>query len=174
MADPDPSAAAPADAPGAPTGDGWPTWLRRTLTVGLLLAGVALAAWGARSSSVGENPDYGRGIVGLNPPADAQAPRQTSVGADLQAGYDGRLTIDGIAVPEDQLEGARDPATVDPKDLAANGLRPNNRNRVYFKPGPGKVIEEFRQGTVTVTLRYFKERQEATTTNTVTWTFRVI
>lgn len=173
MSDPDPALAEPI----APPPDGrraWPTWLRRTLTAVVLVAAFALAVWGAKSSTSGEAQDFGPGIVALNPPSDAQAPRQTTVGADLQAGYDGRLVIDGIEIPESQMEGARDPATVDPKDLAENGLRPNNRNRVYFKPGPGKVIEGFDQGTVSVTLRYFKERQEATTTNTVSWTFRVI
>jgi hypothetical protein len=69
--------------------------------------------------------------------------------------------------------GARDPSTVAPDDLAANGLRANNRNRVYFKPGPGKVIETFDQGTVDIVLRYFKEGA-GTEGGTVRWSIRVL
>ena len=65
------------------------------------------------------------------------------------------------------------PSKVDPADLAKNGVRPNNRNSVFFKPGPGKVIEEFDHGTVTIALDYFLEEQQETTSNRVTWTIRV-
>lgn len=165
-------AGAVADAPApAPTG-GLPTWLRRVLTTVLLVAVVALAAWGAQSASTDGEAALDPAIIGLSPIDGAQALRQTAVGADLAQGYDGRIIINGIEVPEEQMDGARDPKTVDPKDLAENGIRPNNRNRVYFKPGPGKVIEEFDQGTVTITVRYFRERQESTS-RTVTWTIRV-
>lgn len=152
----------------------WPRWLVRTITAVVILAFLAFGWWGFTSGgSDADNSAIKGAVIALSPPEGAQAPRQQAVGADLEVGYDGRLVINGIEIPEEQMEGARDPEKVDPADLAANGVRPNNRNFVYFRPGPGKVIEEFEQGPVTVQLRYFKEARENTTSNTVTWSFRV-
>ena len=151
----------------------FPTWLRRTIIGVVLLGALAVAVWGSASANDGGDRNVLDGsIVSLFPGDGAQALRQTAVGADLAVGYDGRLTVNGISVPEAQMEGARDPATVAPDDLAKNGLRPNNRNSVYFKPGKGKVIEEFQQGTVTITMRYWPDGQQDKA-RTVTWTIRV-
>jgi hypothetical protein len=153
---------------------GWPTWLRRSFTALVLVAVAAIAFWGAQAAKSGEDaiPRDGT-VVALTPPDGAQALRQTAVGAELAPGYDGRLTVNGIAIPEEQMEGARDPATVEPDDLQQNGLRPNNRNRVFFSPGPGQVIEEFDNGTVDITLRYFPEQIGEGAARSVTWQIRV-
>lgn len=165
-----PSLAAP---PPPPVG-GWPNWLRRSVIAVVLIVALASAVWLVRSSNGGNSSDIDTAVVlSLSPNDGSQALRQTAVGADLAVGYDGRLTINGIEIPEEQMVGARDPATVDPKDLAANGVRANNRNTVYFKPGPGKVIESFDQGTVDIVLRYFQDG-EASRGGTVRWSIRVV
>lgn len=157
-----------------PTG-GWPNWLRRTLIGVVLLTAFASAAWLIGGTEPNENADLDKSvIISLTPNDGAQALRQTQVGADLAVGYDGRLTINGIEIPEDQMVGARDPAQVSPEDLAQNGLRANNRNQVYFKPGPGKVIETFESGTVDITLRYFREGQPGEGAGTVRWSFTAV
>lgn len=154
---------------------GWPNWLRRTVIGVSLLSAFAVAAWLVGSTDSNQNPDLNKAvIVSLTPNEGAQALRQTEVGADLAIGYDGRLTINGIEIPEDQMVGARDPKDVSPEDLAQNGLRPNNRNQVYFKPGPGKVIEKFEPGTVDITLRYFKDGQPGEGAGTVRWSIKTI
>ena len=161
-------------APEPPSIGGWPNWVRRTLIAVVMLSALAVAVWMVASSNSGQNADLDRDvIISLTPNDGAQALRQTEVGADLAPGYDGRLTINGVEIPEEQMVGARDPSTVAPDDLAANGLRANNRNRVYFKPGPGKVIERFDQGTVDIVLRYFKEGA-GTEGGTVRWSIRVL
>jgi hypothetical protein len=153
-----------------------PTWARR-LIIALAIGGsfLMLAVWGTQAADPGAS-DLGDAVVALNPPEGAQVPVQTSVGADLALGYDGRLTITNggqtLAIPEEQMEGARDPSTVGAEDLAENGVRPNNRNSVYFKPGPGKVFEEWTQGEVTIALRYFPERREEDA-QALTWSIRV-
>lgn len=171
---PDASAATPADTTPDPIDiGGWPTWLRRTVIIVALSVSFALFAWGSQGARSGGGDDNLDGaIVALSPVDGAQALRQTSVGAELAPGYDGRLTVNGIAIPEEQMDGAIDPASVSAEDLERYGLRPNNRNRVYFTPGPGKVIEEYDTGTVNIALRYFEERQEASA-RTVTWSIRV-
>jgi len=168
-----PALAAPAPAP--PPVDGWPDWARRTVIGLVLLTAFAAAAWLIGSTESDQNADLDRAVViSLTPNDGAQAVRQTEVGADLAVGYDGRLTINGVEIPEDQMVGARDPSIVDPKDLAANGLRANNRNQVYFKPGPGKVIEQFEPGPVDISLRYFKDGQPNEGVGTVRWSIKVL
>jgi hypothetical protein len=161
-------------APAPPPVGGWPNWLRRTVIAVVLLAALGSAVWLVASSNGGNtNAIDTKVVLSLSPNDGSQALRQTAVGADLAVGYDGRLTINGIEIPEEQMVGARDPATVDPKDLLKNGIRANNRNTVYFKPGPGKVIESFEQGSVDIVLRYFKDG-EASRGGTVRWSIRVI
>lgn len=181
ITDPDPADASADDA--RPEGDGtvppitsygWPTWLRRTIIAVLLVGCAGLLVWANGFSDAGTTPkDQDPVIVSQAPPPGGTALRQTTIGAELQSGYDGRLTINGIAVPESQMEGARDPATVDPDDLKKNGLRPNNHNRVYFTPGPGKVIEKLPAGQVFVSIRYFKDRLPGGAGRAISWTFTV-
>lgn len=161
--------------PGAAPGRvGWPTWVRRSIIAVALVGCAVLLVWVNSRADVG-TPERDRdpAIVAQFPAPGSRALRQTTVGAELKAGYDGRLTINGVAIPEAEMEGARDPAAVDPVDLAQNGLRPNNRNRVFFTPGPGKSIETFDTGSVIIQVQYFRERRATSTGRTVSWTIAV-
>jgi hypothetical protein len=113
-------------------------------------------------------------IVAQFPAPGGRALRQTDVGAELLVGYDGRLTVNGIEIPEEDMEGAVDPSTLSEEELRQYGVRPTSRNRVVFRPGPGKVIEEFEPGEVTIVLRYFKDFRADTTSRVVTWTVNVV
>ena len=84
-----------------------------------------------------------------------------------------RLPKPGIEVPEEQLDGARDPATLSEEQLRKYGIRPNNRNRLYFTPGPDKVLESIPEGEVTVIVTYFRDRQPDVDPGTYSWTFTV-
>lgn len=112
-------------------------------------------------------------VVAQFPLPDAQAPRQTQVGVELVEGFDGRLTIAGTPIPEEQLDGARDPATLTEEQLRKFGIRPNNRNRLFFTPGPDKVLESIPEGEVTVVVTYFRDRQPDVDAGTYSWTFTV-
>ena len=160
--------------PTAPPARGAGPWVRRGLIAALLLGALAVLVWGGRDADTdGVSTDRDPAIVSQFPMPGATALRQTEIGAMLRPGYDGRLVINGIEVPEDQMEGAIDPNSVSPEQLRRYGIRPNNRNTVYFKPGPGKVLTELPNGEVTVSLRYFKDRQAQARGRTVTWTFQV-
>jgi hypothetical protein len=154
---------------------GWPTWLRRTVIGVTLVVAAGLLVFSYRSADHGTNTkDADPAIVRQFPPPGGTAPRQTTVGADLKPGYDGRLTVNGVAIPEGDMVGARDPQTVSADDLAANGLRPNNHNSVYFTPGPGKAIEKFDPGTVRISVQYFKDRQNHQGGRVISWTINVV
>ncbi len=168
-----PEASEPTAPPTAPS-TGWPTWARRTVIGVALVAAFGILAWGAGFTVTGggdENLD--RAIVSLSPNDGAQVLRQSSVGAELRPGYDGRLTINGIEIPEDQMDGAIDPNSVSAAELAKYGIRPNSKNRVFFTPGPGKVIEEYDTGVLTIQLDYFEDELRESTERTVTWSIRV-
>ena len=163
----------PAPAP-APASTGWPTWARRTVIGAALVVAFGILAWGLGFAAEGEtDQNLDRAIVSLTPNDGAQVLRQSSVGAELRPGYDGRLTIDGIEIPEGQMDGAIDPDSVSAAELAKYGIRPNNKNRVFFTPGPGKVIEEYDTGQLTIELDYFQDELRESTERSVTWTIRV-
>ena len=168
-----PEAGGPPSRP-APAG-GLPTWARRLVVVAVLAAAVGILVVGSRRNVVGQVDDVQKVeiITAKEPAPGAKVLRQSAIGAVLKNGYDGRLSINGVAIPEEQMEGAVDPAQVSADDLERFGIRPNNRNRVFFTPGPGKVIEEYDTGPVTVVLTYFKDLQAATTSQTSTWTVTV-
>jgi len=62
------------------------------------------------------------------PTEGAQLVQQAPIGIDLAPGYDGTLALNGVAIPDDELDTT--PAL----------------NLVRFTPGPGKVVEQYDQG----------------------------
>jgi hypothetical protein len=98
-------------------------------------------------------------------PADgAQALRQTDVGADLAIGYDGRLTINGIEIPEEQMVGARRSRDRLPRsDLqASTGSGPTTGTRCTSSPVPARSSRSSTRAPVDIVLRYFKDRRKPT------------
>jgi hypothetical protein len=149
------------------------SWLRRLAIVAALAVAVGVLWYGGRRADDGVVRPGDAVVVLQDPAPGTRAVRQTTVGAELEPGYDGRLTINGVAIPEEQMEGAIDPRTVSPDQLERYGVRPNNRNRVFFRPGKGKVLEELPRGDVTVTVRYFRERHDPAEARLLTWSFHV-
>ncbi|MGI8754612.1 MAG: hypothetical protein ACR2MB_01880 [Acidimicrobiales bacterium] len=161
-------------APGSDEYHPWPKWQRRAVIAVVLVVAVTVLVLAGRRNQVGQAlKDRDPVVVVQLPPPGGRALRQTEVGAELKVGYDGRLTINGTPIPEEQMSGAIDPTTVSAQELRQFGIRPNKRNSVYFQPGPGKVIESFDTGPVTIALRYFKDRQATTTGRTISWTISV-
>lgn len=148
--------------------------LRRVGIVLALALGVFLLIKAAERDDTTVPDDTGNArVVAVTPLPDAQAPRQSQVGVDLAEGFDGRLTIAGTPIPEEQLDGARDPASLTEEQLRKYGIRPNNRNHLFFTPGPGKVFESIPEGEVTVIVTYHRDRQPTVDVGTYSWTFTV-
>jgi hypothetical protein len=149
-------------------------WVRRGGSVLVLLVAAAIFAYGCNVGQSADSALDDDAIVAQFPAPGGRALRQTEVGAQLALGYDGRLSVNGIQIPEEQLEGALDPN--DPalrRQIEQYGVRSNNRERVVFRPGPGKVIESFEQGEVQITLTYFPAGFQDTDSRTTTWTISV-
>jgi hypothetical protein len=102
-------------------------------------------------------------IVALEPNESDQLLPQGEVGAQLRVGLTGQLTIDGRAIPQDQISG-------DP-----------NLGEVLFDPGPGKDIEEFTKGGHTAVIEWWpitirtpdEARAEHQLRPGYTWSFNV-
>jgi hypothetical protein len=62
------------------------------------------------------------------PAEGAQLVQQAPIGIDLAPGYSGTLALNGVAIPEDELDTT--PAL----------------NLVRFTPGPGKQVERYDEG----------------------------
>ncbi|WP_419920249.1 hypothetical protein [Candidatus Poriferisodalis sp.] len=98
-----------------------------TLAVFFAAACVVLAVWLSRGSDT--SPTYPSGLQEVVPVPGAQVPRQSPIGARLDAGWKPTLVIGGTTIPAHQL------------DAGTTQL-----GEYFFAPGPGKVIEELRSG----------------------------
>lgn len=116
-----------------------PSSLRYRLAVAAALAVAALALFaGIRATETGDDappsvngrPDV---VEHLYPRSGAEALQQTEIGIDLAPGYEGALSLNGTAIPTDELR-----------------LVPE-QNQVFFSPGPGRVVEALRAGNNCVT-----------------------
>lgn len=154
------------------------SWRRLVVVAALALAALCLVV-AARSG--GDQADSASGatsaIVSYQPVPGGRVLRQSEIGVVLEDGWDGRLTINGVAIPEDEMVGAIDPNSDEylslPEELRDQGPRPNNKNVVMFQPGPGQAITEYDTGTVEVTVRYWRIADGAETARTTTYTVRV-
>ena len=143
MTDPTSDPYEPGDEGGTPPVDPPPESLPsvRTLSDGryrlflVLAIGGALAAIvlgyratqpdGADPVAVSARPDV---VERLIPRSGAEVIRQAELGIDLAPGYEGRLVVNGVEIPEDELR-----------------LVPE-QNEVFFAPGEGKAVERLDAG----------------------------
>jgi hypothetical protein len=149
---------------------------RRIVITLILVGAVVLLVFTWQGTQSGEGGGSGCAnpvVVGWDPCPGSRILRQAQIGVELKPGYDGRITVNGIAVPEAQMQGAIAPGTEAYEQLSpeerALGPRPNNKNIVKFQPGKGKVVEEF-SGQVRVGIRYWQESEGEDTAQPLNYT----
>jgi preprotein translocase subunit Sec61beta len=149
----------------------------RRVVIALILVAAVLVlvvTWrGTQSGDGGGTGCANPAVVKWDACPGARILRQAQVGVELKTGFDGRITVNGIAVPESQMQGAIAPGSdayeqLSPEERAL-GPRPNNKNVVSFQPGDGKVVEEF-SGQVRVGIRYWEESAGEDTAQTLNYT----
>jgi hypothetical protein len=91
----------------------------------------------------------------VEPPPGDRVLRQTEIAIDLAAGYTCVLTIDGIRIPEDQVD-------------HIVGL-----NRFSFTPGKDKAIEELRAGRLGAKAELWDTTIPDAPHRTYSWNFEV-
>jgi hypothetical protein len=107
-----------------------------------------------------ESPDprlLDAAVEALAPPEDSPGvPRQQPIVVDLTPGWTGVLIVNGIEIPEDELQ------------------RNEPQNQFSFQPGTGKVIEQLPPGSVVATAVVWRELESRETGgHSFSWTFRV-
>jgi hypothetical protein len=94
-------------------------------------------------------------IDALTPPPGELVRLQDTIGADLRDGLTGVLLLDGVEIPEDQLE------RVDPLSI------------VTFRPGPDQELERFEPGEHNLTVLFWEQGEpRPADPDSYSWSFR--
>ena len=104
-----------------------------------LLAVVVVAVWYLATRSSGSDGSPEAQVIEALVPGEAEATlQQGEVGIDLLTGWDASLTVDGIALPEGELDKLEDLGIV------------------TYTPGPGKAVEFWRAGQNCVSATFWQ------------------
>ncbi len=130
---------------------------RYGVVVSLLLALAAALLYIGVVSSVDRKTEItnSQNVVDVQPPADTTVLRQARIFAKLKAGYTGILIVDGIEIPEDQLD------------------RLEGINSVGFTPGEGTEIKELTPGRRCATVVYWLVELSRSTAESYDWCWQV-
>ena len=126
----------------------------------LLLVAVGMFWLAGRNGNADPEPLVTESAVEQLIPADGSPSvlRQAEIGIDLKDGWTGELSVNGVFIPEDQLR------------------RNEPLAQVFFTPGPGKEIEQYRTGTVVVVASIWRPIDGETREDArqVVWRFTVL
>ena len=133
----------------------------RRVVLGLLLVVAVGMFWLAgQNGNADPEPVISESAVEQLIPADGSPSvlRQAEIGIDLKDGWTGELSVNGVFIPEDQLR------------------RNEPLAQIFFTPGPGKEIEQFRSGTVVVVASIWRPIDGETREDgrQVVWRFKVL
>jgi len=93
----------------------------------------------------------------LVPPRNSEILRQDVTGVDLRPGWTGVLVVNGVEIPEDQL---------DLDNLESLG-------QVFFTPGDSKAVERYEAGENCVTAVVWRVEESRADSRNVDWCFNV-
>jgi hypothetical protein len=122
---------------------------------------LAVAAFVAAYLTTSDDDGSGSGRDGeyverLVPERDSQVVQQGTVGIDLAPGWEASLSIDGVPIPEDDLDVTE------------------SLNLVQFTPGEGKAMGTLPVGNICAQARAWETATGPEDARTVSWCFDVI
>lgn len=120
-----------------------------TFAVGLIVVGYTL-------TDTGDSTTLSPAFEELIPAAGSEILAQDRVGIDLASGYDARLTVNGIPIPDDQL------------------TRVAALNEVTFSPGSDREFESWPGGNVCVEATYWLIAAGDDDASTFVWCFETV
>ncbi|HEY8544668.1 MAG TPA: hypothetical protein VIL36_06460 [Acidimicrobiales bacterium] len=136
-----------------------PLYSTRFKIVAALLVTLAVVAFVAAYLTTSDGDDGGATdgeyVERLLPERDTQIVQQGTVGIDLAPGWEGRLTIDGVPIPEGQTD-------------------VTSLNVVQFTPGEGKAMQTLPIGKICAQARVWETATGPDESRTVSWCFDVI
>lgn len=93
----------------------------------------------------------------LRPGEGTQFIHGSDIGVDLQPGWEARLVVEGIEIPEGELR------------------RIPGQNQVFFRPGPGQSVERLRPGRNCVTAIIWRSQLgRGVDDDRITWCFQAV
>ncbi len=130
---------------------------RYRAVVSLLLALAVAVLYIGVVSSVDRKTEItnSQNVVAVLPQSDSAVLRQTRIFAELKPGYTGILIVDGIEIPEDQLD------------------RLEGINTVGFTPGAGTEIVELTPGRRCATVVYWRVEASRSNAESYEWCWQV-
>jgi len=121
---------------------------------GLLAVNLLIAA-GSQSNKEDGGPDLPSAIERLIPPRGTLIRTQDDVGVNLDNAYKGRLEINGVVIPDDEVIW-----------IPAEG-------KLTFRPGEGRAVERLPEGQTHVTVFYVpQDETRGEPERSFTWEFR--
>ena len=143
------------------------------IAVGLVLVGYALV----RSVSGDEAADLPEAIESVTPvPSAIQVPQQSQVVVDLEAGFEGRLIVDDVALATVRLDelGSIDVQPGEQIDVPPGAIFEPGNATLTFTPGEGAEIERFAPGDHTATVIYWRAIEGPERARSYTWSFAAV
>jgi hypothetical protein len=143
------------------------------IAVGLVLIGWALL----RAVTGDEAADLPAAVEEVTPtPSAIQVPQQSQVVADLEAGYEGRLVIDGVQLPTIRLDelGSVDVEPGEQVDVPPGVLYEPGNATLTYTPAQDAPIERFDSGPHTVTVIYWLSEQGPSRARSFSWSFDAV
>ena len=143
------------------------------IAVGLVLVGYALV----RSVTGDEAADLPEAIETVTPvPSAIQVPQQSQVVVDLDAGFEGRLIVDDVALATVRLDelGSIDVEPGEQVDVPPGAIFEPGNATLTFTPGEGAAIERFAPGDHTATVIYWRAIEGPERARSYTWTFSAV
>lgn len=156
-----------------------PDWSVLLISLGVAV-GAVLIAIGLMSAETGRDalnlPDALESVA----PADGDTAvlRQTSISADLAAGYEGVLIVQGVELPVTRLDeltaGGAAPQPGEQVELPPTAIFDPGNRVLSFTPTEGALIEELPQGTVEATIVYWRSDESRDRASAYSWEFEVV
>jgi hypothetical protein len=143
------------------------------IAIGLVLIGYALL----RAVTGDEAADLPAAIEDVSPtPAAVQVPQQSQVVADLDAGYEGRLVIDGAELATIRLDelGSVDVEPGEQIDVPPGAVYEPGNATLTYTPAEDAPIERFTPGTHTVTVIYWLSDEGPDRARSFSWSFAAV
>ncbi|MGH9270181.1 MAG: hypothetical protein ACRDZ2_02800 [Ilumatobacteraceae bacterium] len=143
------------------------------LAIGLVLIGLGVL----RSVTGDEVTDLPDAIEEIAPTPDAeQVLQQTDVFVDLAEGYEGELTVDGVALETIRLDQLA-PLDAEPGqqvEVPPGAIFEPGNGTLRFRPGEGTGIDSFEPGTHNVVVTFWRTAEGRDAARSYGWTFVVI
>lgn len=160
---------------------------RRRIDRGLLAAslviasGLVLIIYGFTSAVTGNDGiDRPEAIESVQPVENAiQVLQQDQIIVDLQAGFEGRLVVDGVELPttvigQSDVDPNEQPAPGQQIDLPITAVFDPGNAVLSFQPVEGAPIERFTEGEHEVTVFFWRIEDGPQQARAYTWTFDVV